>query len=423
MRQNAANWLDLADKVWAYRRDRLSAAEAGDLDGRREALRRDLRGRADAGKLKLGIEGLEGALRRAGGAIYPKSSLTENVEFFLVAAIVILGIRTYFLQPFKIPTNSMWPTYYGMTSEHPRWPQYPVVVGADPLTRPEPNLAVRLVRFLTLGAIEEKAIAPTSGEVSAEYWPNFVMAWQKVRGRKWLVFPADLREYRFYVDGQPVEIRVPIDFNGMDQIFAETYFGSEANLLQELRREIKLNRYFEDPFSEHGAFRVPMERNAVAGQPVIRFDLLTGDNLFVDRFTYHFVPPRVGQGFVFRTDLIPDIATQDYYIKRLVGVPGDVIQIHPPVLYRNGAPIAGAPAFQLNARRVAPYSGYTDVPDAKYLPPGGKVTVPPDSYFAMGDNSSDSEDSRYWGYVPAAAVIGRPLFIYYPFTKRWGLAR
>ena len=56
-------------------------------------------------------------LRRTGGAIYPKSSLVENVEFFLVAAIVILGIRTYFLQPFKIPTNSMWPTYNGMTPE------------------------------------------------------------------------------------------------------------------------------------------------------------------------------------------------------------------------------------------------------------------------------------------------------------------
>ena len=56
-------------------------------------------------------------LRRTGGAIYPKTALIENVEFFLVAAIVILGIRTYFVQPFKIPTNSMWPTYNGMTPQ------------------------------------------------------------------------------------------------------------------------------------------------------------------------------------------------------------------------------------------------------------------------------------------------------------------
>ena len=73
--------------------------------------------RAGAEKLKLGIERLEDVLRKTGGAHYPKTALVENVEFFLVAAIVILGIRTYFVQPFKIPTNSMWPTYNGMTSE------------------------------------------------------------------------------------------------------------------------------------------------------------------------------------------------------------------------------------------------------------------------------------------------------------------
>ena len=110
MRQNAANWLELADKVWNFRRDVLTAAESEALLGRRGALRQLLAEKADAGRLKLGIESLEESLRLCGGAIYPKTSLTENVEFFLVAAIVILGIRTYFVQPFKIPTNSMWPT-------------------------------------------------------------------------------------------------------------------------------------------------------------------------------------------------------------------------------------------------------------------------------------------------------------------------
>ena len=48
---------------------------------------------------------------------------------------------------------------------------------------------------------------------------------------------------------------------------------------------------------------------------------------------------------------------------------------------------------------------------------------PSDGFFAMGDNSGNSADGRYWGFVPAADVIGRPLFIYYPFTRRWGPAR
>jgi signal peptidase I len=53
---------------------------------------------------------------------------------------------------------------------------------------------------------------------------------------------------------------------------------------------------------------------------------------------------------------------------------------------------------------------------------GVKVEIPPDRYMAMGDNSASSLDSRYWGSIPAKDVVGRPLLIYYPFTKRWGPA-
>src|SRR5689334_15870930 len=117
MRSSAENWLELADKVYHFRRDLLTDRESGELLERTQELRQLLKKKADAATLKLGIESLESVLRRTGGAIYPKTSLVENVEFFLVAAIVILGIRTYFVQPFKIPTNSMWPTYNGMTPQ------------------------------------------------------------------------------------------------------------------------------------------------------------------------------------------------------------------------------------------------------------------------------------------------------------------
>ena len=65
------------------------------------------------------------------------------------------------------------------------------------------------------------------------------------------------------------------------------------------------------------------------------------------------------------------------------------------------------------------YLKHVDSIDEK-LSKGKTFTVPEDSFFAMGDNSWDSQDSRYWGTVPGNDVIGRPLFIYYPFTKRWG---
>jgi signal peptidase I len=153
------------------------------------------------------------------------------------------------------------------------------------------------------------------------------------------------------------------------------------------------------------------------------FDILTGDQLFVDRMSYHFVRPSVGSGFVFRTGNIPGIANtygDQYYIKRLVGVPGDTLEIKNYTLYRNGAPITGADAFAKNAKQEDNYVGYRN---EGLLAANAKLTLKPNEFFAMGDNSANSADGRYWGTVPAKDVVGRPILVYYPFTRHWGPAR
>jgi len=167
-----------------------------------------------------------------------------------------------------------------------------------------------------------------------------------------------------------------------------------------------------------------------AGEAILRFDVLAGDQLFVDRVSYQFTRPAVGQGFVFRTDHIPEIERaygDQYFVKRLVGVPGDSIEVKEPVVYRNGAPITGAKAFEMNAGRVSPYRGYFNAThdDSRYsqLFPGETIKVPEHDYLALGDNSHDSFDGRFWGFVPEKDVVGRPLFIYFPFSRRWGPAR
>jgi signal peptidase I len=150
--------------------------------------------------------------------------------------------------------------------------------------------------------------------------------------------------------------------------------------------------------------------------------------LFTDRFSYHFIRPSVGSGILFQTGKVPSIAKtgkpDEYYIKRLVGIPGDILEIKEPVLFRNGEPITGSSAFDLNARRQDKYRGYLNASlgHGEYLSKGQSIVVPPDSFMALGDNSGNSEDSRYWGFIPKEAVIGRPLFTYYPFSRRWGPA-
>jgi signal peptidase I len=428
MRENASNWLELASKVWNYRRDKLDVKESDELVGRTEELRKLLAERADAARLKLGIESLEGVLMRTGGAVYPKSSLVENVEFFLVAAIVILGIRTYFVQPFKIPTNSMWPTYYGMKAEN-----FPPGTSA-------PNLAERVFRFAAYGAQRRTIVAPRDGEVSVPLivrGDKVYVAYTYARGRSWLVFPTRVKEYTLYVNGAPASVQVPDDFGDFDDLVFDTFFPDHAALLAQIETARQAGQIEEisqrkdaGTSEVYEAYRVPMGRSVRAGEPVVRFDIMTGDQLFVDRMTYQFVRPTVGQGFVFRTDHIPEIESQfgdQYYIKRLIGSPGDAIEIREPGIYRNGAPITGSKTFKLNTERVGLYKGYFNAThdDSRYLQlfKGETITVPEHAYLALGDNSQNSFDGRFWGFVPEKDVIGRPLFVYYPFTRRFGPAR
>ncbi len=421
MRENAANWLELAQKVYHFRRDVLTQPQVAELQGQVAALQGLLKERAGAEKLKLAIESLEEVLRRTGGAIYPKTALVENVEFFLVAAIVILGIRTYFVQPFKIPTNSMWPTYNGMTPEV-------FEKKAD-----EPTALGEVGRFLAFGARPRRVDAPTDGEVIIPLFANSGQAYippREVPGRSWLVFPTTLHEYTLLVGDQPVTVRVPQDFDFewaiRDAFFPELARSGNPGRVDLAQVLAQQQNVFTD---ERGIKYLRTGKRVKAGERILSFDILTGDQLFVDRLTYNFLPPKVGQGFVFRTDNIHSVYMRDprtgeqleqYYIKRLVGVPGDKLQVKQPVLYRNGEPINGADAFYANNHQEGKYRGYFNT---GFLSVGDVLTVTPSHYFAMGDNSGNSQDGRYWGFVPAKDVVGRPMFVYFPFTKHWGPAR
>ncbi|HEX7119324.1 MAG TPA: signal peptidase I [Longimicrobiales bacterium] len=175
------------------------------------------------------------------------------------------------------------------------------------------------------------------------------------------------------------------------------------------------------------AFRIPtgsMEKT-----------LLVGDFLLVNKAVYGaqlpgtgihlpaFDSPQRGDIVVFTPPHEPD----KNYVKRLVGVPGDTLEMRDKVLYINGEP------------QVEPYVQHTDpsgqsihLPDMywqrNYLAPGvdpdqyhptrddwGPIVVPEGHYFMLGDNRDDSEDSRYWGFVEEDAIKGEPLFIYYSF--------
>jgi signal peptidase I len=122
-----------------------------------------------------------------------------------------------------------------------------------------------------------------------------------------------------------------------------------------------------------------------------------------------------------------------FVVKRIMGIPGDRIHLRDGEVYRNGQKL-DEPYVRHKQQDTNPYRDYRD--NFPALPPsdlygvrnekwqqefrshveGDDIVVPPNSYFAMGDNRDVSYDSRYWGFIPRKNVIGRPMFIYWSFT-------
>ena len=121
-----------------------------------------------------------------------------------------------------------------------------------------------------------------------------------------------------------------------------------------------------------------------------------------------------------------------HLVKRVIGIPGDTIHLREGVVYLNEKPLKESyavyrqspedrfrddfPDLQTMETRVNPFWWIR----LRNLVHDGEVTIPPASYFVMGDNRNDSEDSRYWGFVPRNAIVGKPLLIYFSWCQPGG---
>ena len=161
------------------------------------------------------------------------------------------------------------------------------------------------------------------------------------------------------------------------------------------------------------------------GQIIARGAIDTGDQVFVDKFIYNFMKPHRGDVFVFRTKHIPmipevpdDRAPLLYQASGRFGgrtLFGSTRRYCISTVNRPGVRLSTSDAGQVSLSRL--YSG----PPISGQGPDQSFTVSPHSYFAMGDNSYFSYDSRYWGPVPEENLVGRGLWVYWPFNQHWGL--
>jgi signal peptidase I len=347
-----------AQKYLRYKDDLLNTTTREELTAAMRAVRQALRTR-DHDRIKTEAEALDAKLHKLTPVTW-ESHWRENCEVILVAVVVAVGIRSYFLQPFKIPTGSMQPTLNG-------------IIG-HPSTTPPPNLLRQIGEFVTLGRNYINVVSRQDDIVE------------------------DIEQKRFL------------------------FFFTFSRLICQRQQFL----IYCPPDQLRNDFKVAVGNHYKPGEIIARGAVDTGDQVFVDKVSYNFVKPHRADVFVFRTNHIPGIREDPemgapFYIKRLAGLPGDTLRIVPPLLYINEKK-AEEYGFKRVMEAKFSYRGYAL--GGSYLPtPGQSFVVPEHSYFALGDNTHNSYDSRYWGPVPEENLVGRGLFVYWPFNRHWGLIR
>lgn len=318
-------------------------------------------------KVKAVVEATAESLDKSFEHVLPPQNTWRDWTETIVASIaVVVAFRAYFLQPFQIPTGSMQPTLNGLIV---------------------------------------KNIPPN------EQMPSVARQWvEGVLGRTYV----DLVATR---DDKVAGLRPASALTGLGMFERTTIRWASG-------REDTVGIPIKQLMDSRDGFGVYPDKKFRSGQVIARGYVSKGDYVFVDKISYHFRRPARDDVFVFRTEGIAGIGAGqieagqpvkgDFYIKRLAGLPGDELRIDAPRLYLNGA-LAEGLGFARVMTEANGYRGYGNIRYAKYLRnPDEIFKLPPGEYFALGDNSYSSSDSRFWGTVPEDNVVGRGYFVYWP---------
>ncbi len=384
--REATEMCNHVEKMLNAQRDLLSPPAIIAVDSAQKETQKAISDHADNDTVRKRMVELEAAANKWLKP-YPHSGWRENVEVFLVAIAVAMAIRTFFLQPFKIPTGSMQPTLYGV--EYDR---------VDKI----PNRFGRIWDACVRGTFYHHLVAEADGELVG-----------LSQGKTFLRF-INKQELimEYHVGDQTVQKAHTLWFSpDEDQKFAQ-----KANL-------------------DKGHFYKK-------GEDILRIAEIAGDHLFVDRLTYNFRAPTRGEIIVFKTKGIyhPGMKQDQFYIKRLVALGGENASIGDDQHLRiNGSRLdASTPHFGSvytfdPVWRENHYFGHVNEATAELLVKIGTLRqaglapffpdqqtvfeVPPKHYMVMGDNTLNSWDSRSWGPFPRGNVIGKSFFVYWPVAN------
>lgn len=396
-KKNAKLLVKGAKKFVDYKRDLLAPERIAEIESRRKDLLDAIR-RKDLTKVAEASKQLRATCDSSLPREKPQGWFEENVEVMFVAIVIALGLRAYYLQPFRIPTGSMQPTLNG-------------IVGT-PLPEAEwPSFPKRMAEWVLRGRSYVKVVNDRDRRLKGGDYKGL-----DVRPKQVMHFFS--RGEIHFLDSPPISLPAPESPSG----------------------EAGLDDALANAMNNGGVLK--------KGTVLLEGTIDTGDLVLVDKFSYHFRKPKRGEVFVFDTIGIKGIKDRSgpqgagsHYIKRLVGVPGDSLSIRTPNLLVDGK-IAQEPGIRRTAEGKPPFpeehKGYVtasrQVGDSSrmYLEsPDDVLDLDKENarpgfreYAAMGDNTSNSLDSRYWGTVKEFNLVGPALFSLWPITTgHWGFIK
>jgi len=412
----AAELCHQAGKLLNHQRDQLSPGAVSELREAIENLRAMMRAGSGRKKMEEGIAKLEQTGSRK-LIPYRNPGMRENVEVMLFAVAIAMSIRTFFFQPMGIPTGSMQPTLYGITE----------------------------------GNIGQAESVPTGVSAWIQSYLAGVSHHHLVSGGNWQLMSIDPPRKKF------------LFFHRQRLTFLDRSTNNEivkdiSPPMNSGKSMLGYGRAVSNSLSE---FVLNSHNNYVykQGEHIIKMRRESGDHLLVDRLTYNFRKPNRGEIIVFETKTIDGIDQDLFYIKRLVGLPGETLRIgddrhlvingdrldatdHPfELVYSFDVGEETEPARDSHFSGHVNQKAYEEVlqnrrkalaeqnginPDRIFFSRGGNISqnfmhgtqefvVPPNRYMAMGDNTVSSKDSRDWGSLPGKNIFGKAAFIYWPF--------
>ena len=320
----------------------------------------------------------------------------EWLDTLVVAISVAMAFRAYFYEPFNIPTGSMQPTLYGNHSEAC---EQPGIWQTTPL---------KWLNWLVSGRDYKEFIAPCDGTVGfagrGDGRSDFYVVSATGSRTSVTTLPTDALSIGPQVEGTPFFVVTHTALNlGPAASGGRLCVDGRTNLLYTLL--------------DNGENLQAVPVHVKAGQKLWQGYDVTGDFIFVNRWKWNFRQPARGDVMVFATTGITGLQQGTHYIKRLTALPGETIEIRKPDVLIDGKPID--PIKPMTGKRGEP----TPLPnDGGERGMGGRpAALGAGEYFACGDNSDNSLDSRYWGPVPERNLKGTGAWVFWPIINpRWG---